>query len=118
MQKNITVKGNIWPTINEDIMKFRENCKICREIAPSNPKLPPVPLRSPDYPIQQISADYFELEGYQFLVIIDRYSGWPVVFKMNKGNASELCSAMRQYFYTYGCAEEFTSDGGRQFESI
>ena len=36
---------------------------------------------------------------------------------MNKGNASELCSAMRQYFYTYGCAEEFTSDGGRQFES-
>ena len=79
--------------------------------------LPPVSLRKPEYPFQKGSADFFDLEGHQFLVIIDRYSGWPVVARMNKGNAAELCSVIRQYFHTYGCPESFTSDGGKQFDS-
>ena len=106
-----------WPGQAEDLQRIREQCKTCNETAPSQPRLPPVKPRSPDYPMQQISADYFAIEGHNYLVIVDRYSGWPVVAKAARGNASELCSLFRHFFLTYGCSEECTTDGGRQFES-
>ena len=48
---------------------------------------------------------------------MDRYSSWPVVAKLTKTTSSELCSLFRQYFMTYGAAEEIVSDGGKQYVS-
>ena len=53
-----------------------------------------------------------------FLTVVDRYSGWPVVAKIARGNAAELCSVLRVYFMTYGCPELLVTDGGRQFECV
>ena len=66
--------------------------------------------------MQMISADLFDYQGNNYLVIIDRYSSWPVVIKINRPNASELCSHFRTYFMTYGVPQELVTDGGRQFE--
>ena len=32
----------------------------------------------PNYPFEHISVDYMSLNGCQFGVFVDRYTGWPV----------------------------------------
>ena len=57
---------------------------------------------------------YFHYKGIDYLVIVDRYTNWPVVERASQG-ASGLISAFRRYFSTFGIAEELASDGGPEF---
>ena len=58
--------------ISQDIQHQQEKCQKCSIDAPSQPKSSPVVLEQPCYPFQWISADFFEVKGKEFLVIIDR----------------------------------------------
>ena len=70
-----------WPGLYEDISRVRAQCWRCDTNAPSQPKEPPVPLPRVEYPFQQICLDYFSLEGRQYLVTVDQYSGWLSMYK-------------------------------------
>ena len=63
--------------------------------------------------------DYFFIGEHAYLVIVDRYSGWPSVFHFRPGQttAGHLISVLRNHFATFGIPEESSSDGGPQFES-
>ena len=50
----------------------------------------------------------------QFIVIVDRYSGWPYVCQLT-GASPALVKKLREFFVTYGIAEELSSDGGPEF---
>ena len=66
--------------------------------------------------MQMIVADYFNLEGYNYLVIVDRYSNWPSVFRSKvKEWSEELCKLLRSQFAMFGRPEELATDGGPQF---
>ena len=108
-----------WPGISEDIMRLRSECRTCVRNAPSQPAGKPVAPPSPDYPFQLIVGDYFHLEGYDYLVMADRYSGWISVYTMGKGecNAEKLISCLKSHFGSFGVAEEFSSDLGPQFKA-
>ena len=103
-----------WPGITVDITRVREQCEHCHRIAKSNAMLPPEQITTPDYPFQYICADYFQHANTNYLVIVDRYSNWPTVFK-EKGKAEGLVCRLRDFFETFGVPEELTSDGGPQF---
>ena len=75
----MTQSGVWWPGITQQIKELRKKCKSCTEHAPSQPSFPPQPLPQPDFPFQHIVSDYFQSGGYQYLVIADRFSGWPTV---------------------------------------
>ena len=83
----------------------------CRRNAPSQPALPPVRPPTPDYLFQMISSDYFAYKVKNYLVIVDRYSGWPVVRLCQDETASELITALREFFCVYGTPEEIATDG-------
>ena len=68
-----------WPGLAPAIKQTRDQCKVCSEVAPSQSKLPPVQPISPDYPFQLVAADHFMLAGVHYLVVMDRFSGWPVI---------------------------------------
>merc|ERR1739842_48000 len=74
-----------WPGITKDIQNIRDRCNQCHRNAPSNPSAPPTPPKLPVYPFQFICADYFTHHGTPYLVIVDRYSGWPIVEKASNG---------------------------------
>ena len=84
------------------------------ECAPSQPSAPPEPLQQPDYPFQQVASDYFQAGGYHYLVIVDRFSGWPTVqfCGASTGSSRQLQEWLRQFFATYGIPEELATDGG------
>ena len=70
-------------------------------------------------PFQCVCSDYFELEGFKFLVTVDRLSGWCEVFRAKSGTESAgargLISALRRLFATFGVPQEVSSDGGPEF---
>ena len=105
-----------WPGITNDIKNTRESCMKCNRCAPSNPEAPPKQLIVPDYAFQSICADFFSYRGTNYLVIVDRYSGWPIVEKIKDG-ASGLTNTLKSVINTFGVPEEISSDGGSEFTS-
>ena len=105
-----------WPGITNDIKNTRESCMKCNRCAPSNPEAPPKQPNVPDYPFQSICADFFSYRGTDYLVIVDRYSGWPIVERAKDG-ASGLTNTLKSVVNTFGVPEELSSDGGPQFVS-
>ena len=103
-----------WPGITRCITDTRAQCRLCNQMAPSQAKLPPTPPVLSAYPFQHLCADYFSYMGHHYLVIVDRYSGWPIV-SLPKGGAQSLVDQLRITFSTFGIPEELASDGGPEF---
>ena len=95
---------------------MRTRCPPCNRIAPSQPNAPPTPPVQPQYPFQCICADFFQYAGHHYLVIVDRYSNWPIVERAHEGSKG-LISSLRRTFTTFGISDELSSDGGPEFTS-
>ena len=106
-----------WPGITPQIKERREKCRNCHEHAPSQPSAPPVQQPQPEYPFQQIVSDYFQEQGHHYLVIADRFSGWPTLLHCGGSTSSRhvLIDTLKTYFSTYGIPEELASDGGKTY---
>ena len=61
--------------------------------------------------MQLVASDYFSIAAKNYLVIVDRYSGWPVIRLCRDGTAEELTKALREFFCQYGTPEELATDG-------
>ena len=102
-----------WPDNTTDIAMIRDQCTHCHRMANSNPMQPPQDIILPDYPFQMIRSDYFTYNSKEYVVIVDRYSNWPMVYRLESG-AEGLVKRLRETFVTCGIPEELTSDGGPQ----
>ena len=105
-----------WPGMTEDIAKIRNECEHCHRMAPSQPAAPPTQPILPVYPFQAICSDFFSYKGVHYIVVVDRYSNWPIIAKASAGGAG-LVNILRQTFVTYGTPEELASDGGPEYTS-
>ena len=85
-------------------------------MAPSQPSAPPTPPILPCYPFQSICADFFHYAGRQYLVVVDRYSGWPIVEQAKEGSKG-LITCLRRTFVTYGISDILSSHGGPEFKA-
>lgn len=103
-----------WPGITPAIKEIRARCSACNRIAPSQPSAPPKPPMPPAYPFQCICADYFHHKGLNYLVVVDRYSNWPIVERALDG-CKGLITCLRRVFVTFGISDELASDGGPEF---
>ena len=103
-----------WPGMTSAINDMRARCNDCNRMSPSQPSAPPVAPTPPSYPFQCICADYFDYAGTHYLVMVDRYSNWPIV-ERGQGGAQGLITALRRVFVTFGICEELSSDGGTEF---
>ena len=103
-----------WPGITADIKAARDHCTECNSNAPSQPHLPPTTPETPDRPFSTICADYFHHAGSQYLVVVDRFSGWPIVAPATKG-AAGLAAVLRDTFASFGIPDTITTDGGPEF---
>merc|ERR1711942_460821 len=93
-----------WPSITIDLKKMRAMCKTCVRNCPSQPAGKPVAPPSPSYPFQMVATDYCHLNGVNYLIIVDRYSGWLSVLHVGKGefDTDSLIEVFRDYFLGFG----------------
>ena len=85
-------------------------------MAPSQPAAPPTRPILPAYQFQAICSDFFSCKGVHYVVVVDRYSNWPIIANASAGGAG-LVNILRQMFATYGTPEELASDGGPEYTS-
>ena len=105
-----------WSGMTDDIVRRRLSCITCDKSAPSQPAAPPAPLPMPQYPFELICSDFFSLYGKSYLIMVDRYSGWPSIYTGVKG-AAGLVSSLKTHFTTFGIAAEISTDGGTEYTS-
>ena len=69
------------------------------------------------FPMESASADLFQFGSQHYLVLVDRYSGLPMVIKLrNLSSATVICN-LTELFDTYGWPLSIRTDGGPQFRS-
>ena len=75
---------------------------------------------APSYPFEQVVADYFQLNGHEYLVYADRYTGWVTIAKSpaTGNDATVLIRELRTAFGLYGAPMEIATDGGPPFASF
>ena len=86
-----------WPGITKDIAATRDRCAICNGNAPSQPAMPSITPVESLYPFQHICADFFHHQGVTYLVLVDRFSNWPVV-NTSRDGATGLTQTLRDTF--------------------
>ena len=116
MQANASERF-FWPGLSAAIKQLRAQCGQCNRNAPSQQAEPMIFTPPPEYPFQQVVADFAEIEGHDFLVYADRYSGWLEVAKMNSKTERAVEHTFLKWFSTYGVPEEMSSDGGPPFNA-
>ena len=68
-----------WPNITQENRTMVEQCERCTECQASQPNQPLVVESHPSRPFESVAADLFCVEEKDFLAIVDKYSGWPVI---------------------------------------
>ena len=107
-----------WPGINSDIANTVQACEPCQVLQPSQQQEPLMSDDKPTLPFESVSADFFDVAGKPFLVIVDRLSGWPSVIKCSDTTTSTTIKIFCRYFRKVGSVPvRLRTDGGPQFTS-
>jgi hypothetical protein len=104
-----------WPGFWSDIERVRAECSMCHKIAPSQSNLPPVEPIIPNYPFEHVCVDYMSLDGMSYGVFVDRYTGWPGVYKGDK--SLDVTTFLARLCEDYGVPVSCTSDGAPNLTS-
>ena len=105
-----------WPGMNSDLKNAIESCDACTTHLPSQAKEPLIPTTA-DSPMSQVACDLFDYAGHNWLVMVDRYSGFPFAQRLNKTTTSDITKLLTKWFQDFGFPQVIRSDGGPQFRS-
>ncbi len=107
-----------WPDITNDVKQVVRRCDKCKENKASYGREPMIQDAPPKWPGEAIAADLCYLGGREYLVVVDKYSGWPEVYAFSKGATTESVTAcLLQWSTQLGVARRLVTDRGPQFKS-
>ncbi|CAL8106515.1 unnamed protein product [Orchesella dallaii] len=108
-----------WPGITNDILNVVRSCSECASYLPSQQKEPQYQDPSPTYPFQEVSTDLFSFAGFEYLVMVDRFSGWICISKCGtSATTSIVIKELRKFMTDMGIPAKLVSDNGPQFSSM
>ena len=104
--------------MNATIRDLVSACPQCQAVLPA---LAAEPLLEPDlatsFPMQHVASDLFTFDRQQYLVLVNRFSGYPFIQKLTRLETSAITYKLFAWFTQYGMADRIRTDGGPQFRS-
>ena len=76
LMKQIAAERCYWPGMMEDIEEYYKECDICWEHGKSQPPAIVENSPPPTMPFEQICIDMNTIYGNQYIVMVDRFSGY------------------------------------------
>ena len=77
-----------------------------------------IPSEIPEYHFQEVITDMFELNGYWYLVYVDRLTGFPeLAYFPNHTTSSLIINVLREFFTRWGVPEQVSMDGASNYTS-
>jgi len=104
-----------WPGMNTDIRQVVKSCEVCNRHHAAQPKLPLLQPDLPSRPWEKIGADLFHFKGTVYLMIVDYYSRFPVIRRLNNMQASTVSAQFTSVLSEYGMPSTIQTDFGSQF---
>ena len=104
-----------WPGIGQHLKDLVLNCEHCRLHRPSQRHEPLKPTELPDRPWAKLAADLCELNGRQFLILVDYYSRWLEIKELRSTTSTAVSNSLMAIFATHGFPDELRTDNGPQF---
>ncbi|CAL8135979.1 unnamed protein product [Orchesella dallaii] len=108
-----------WPNISNDIRNLVRGCTECATRLPSQQKEPMLVENPATRPFQCVGVDLFKQAGFEYLAMVDKFSGWLSVAKCgHSANTSRVIHLLKQMMVNVGIPEKLISDNGPQFSSL
>ena len=104
-----------WQGMNSQIEDVVSNCATCQQHRSCQQKEPLQNREVPDSPWSDIATDLFECHGDTYLVVVDAYSEYIEIKKMNTSMA--VIRVLSEMFASHGVCNTLFSDNGPQFSS-
>ena len=67
--------------------------------------------------MHKVSADLFQCNSRHYIVLVDRFSGYPFVKALNSLTTASVIGAIHPWFEDFGYPASIRTDGGPQFRS-
>lgn len=99
-----------WPRMATDIENFVARCRTCEKYSRNNAKETLMPLPVPTRPWERIGCDIFSYGGKIFLVMMDAYSNWLEVIKIQDKSSTSVISACKEVFSRFGSPDIMIAD--------
>ena len=107
-----------WPCLDKDIEDTVRACQACQDTRHRPVQTHSHPWIYPDAPWSRLHADFAEVSGKQYLVIVDAFSKWPEVHELGThGTSTQTIEAFWRTFACHGLPERLVTDNGPQFTS-
>lgn len=91
-----------WPNITNEIENLVNNCNVCQINAPNNRNEPMILHEIPNKPFVKIGCDILEHKAKNYLAVMDYFSKWIELVKLNGKTAKEINTKLMHIFATHG----------------
>ena len=82
-----------------------------------NPREPLMSTPLPKHPWERVAADVLQLNSSTYLLVVDYFSRYPEVIKLNSTTSKAVISSLKSIFSCHGVPSVLMSDNGPQFDS-
>lgn len=115
--RRLAIQSVWWPGLSKNIKELVDNCKVCAQTRRMHPE-PLKPTELPDRPWQKLAADLMEIKKSQYLVVIDYYSRYIELAKLDVTTTSkEVINHLKSIMARHRIPETLLTDNGPQFSS-
>lgn len=91
-----------WPGISRMIETVVSSCAACCANRPQQPAETLKPHPVPSFPWEKIGVDIFCYNRKDYLLVVDYFSKFPLVLRIEDKAASTVCSSLRSLFAMFG----------------
>ena len=98
--------------MTKDIENMVEDCKTCKKLAPSQPYLESNLIDHEVLPGSHFGADLGSYKGVDWIIDVDRFSGYPFAKQLKKTNTEAVCKFLDEILLEYGFPMVIRSDNG------
>lgn len=104
-----------WPGMARNLEDVVSHCDVCAKYKHQQTKEPLMSTELPDRPWQKVASDLFEVASQHYLLVVDYYSRFPEVRKLNGLRTTSVIAACQEIFGCHGIPELLISDNGPQY---
>lgn len=100
------------------IEKYLSQCDVCLNHHYKQAKEPMMIAAHPTEPWEKVGTDLFQLNGKDYLVVIDYYSNYPEVEQLHHTTSNYVIQCMKSIFARHGIPHIVQSDNGPQYSVL
>ena len=106
-----------WPNMQSEVSQWCRDCQTCEENQKHNPEEPPVEKHDlAAYPMEFVGSDLFHFDGNTWLIVVDFFSGFPLVKNLGKhSSTAKVIKRMTKWYNMLGYPRKMRADGGGEY---